>query len=77
MSQASSISARKRFGLQRICRITRVGRSTVYAQRHLESTPEADRPRLRRRGPLGACPDDELVGHIRQVLVDSPFHGEG
>ena len=31
----------------------------------------------RRRGPIGAAPDDVLVGHIRRVLEASPFHGEG
>ena len=31
----------------------------------------------RRRGPVGAAPDDVLVGHIRRVLEASPFHGEG
>ena len=30
-----------------------------------------------RRGPVGAAPDAVLVGHIRQVLDASPFHGEG
>jgi hypothetical protein len=49
----------------------------VYAQRDLESKAEADRPRPRRRGPSGACPDGELVGHIRTVLDESPFPGEG
>ena len=28
-------------------------------------------------GPIGAAPDDVLVGHIRRVLEASPFHGEG
>ena len=28
-------------------------------------------------GPVGAAPDDVLVGHIRRVLDASPFHGEG
>ena len=31
----------------------------------------------RRRGPVGAAPDDVLVGHIRRVLDASPCHGEG
>ena len=37
------------------------------------------RPRRRAggRGPVGAAPDDVLVGHIRRVLEASPFHGEG
>ena len=26
---------------------------------------------------MGPCTDAELLGHIRQVLEDSPFHGEG
>ena len=30
-----------------------------------------------RRGPVGAAPDDVLVGHIRRLLDASPFHGEG
>ena len=30
-----------------------------------------------RRGPVGAAPDEVLVGHIRRVLEASPFHGEG
>ena len=77
MSQTSSISVRKRYGLQRVCRMLHVGRSTVYADRDLESKAEADRPQPRRRGPMGACPDDELVEHIREVLADSPFYGEG
>ena len=77
MSQAGSISARKRYGLQRVCRVLSVARSTVYAQQHVESIAEAERPQPRRRGPLGAGTDEELVGHIRLVLDESPFHGEG
>src|SRR5262249_55339817 len=34
-------------------------------------------PEPKRRGPLGPCSDEELVVHIRRVLVESPFHGEG
>ena len=30
-----------------------------------------------RRGPQGPCPDEELVEHIRTVIGESPFHGEG
>ena len=30
-----------------------------------------------RRGPVGAAPDDVLVGHIGRMLEASPFHGEG
>ena len=31
----------------------------------------------RRRGPVGAAPDDILVAHLRRVLEASPFYGEG
>jgi transposase InsO family protein len=30
-----------------------------------------------RRGPVGACPDAELVGHIRAQILASRLHGEG
>jgi hypothetical protein len=31
----------------------------------------------KKRGPHGPCSDEELVGHIRRILTESPFHGEG
>ena len=34
-------------------------------------------PTRRKSGPLGAMSDEDLVGEIRQLLTDSPFHGEG
>jgi transposase InsO family protein len=30
-----------------------------------------------RRGPVGACSDAELVGHIRAQILGSRLHGEG
>jgi transposase InsO family protein len=39
------------------------------------STEQRSAPR--KHGPLGPCSDEELVGHIRRILVESPFHGEG
>ena len=78
MSAAYSIATHKRYGLQRVCRMWQVPRSTVYAQRR--STP-AEGPMGARppqqRGPMGPCTDAELVDHIRRVLAESPFHGEG
>jgi transposase InsO family protein len=52
-------------------------RSTIYFHRHRESIPAALRPESQRRGPQGPCSDEELVGHIRHILAESPFHGEG
>ena len=70
MRGAQSISTRRAYGVQRVCRVWHCARSSVYARRQaLSSAPG------RRRGPIGAAPDDVLVGHIRRVLEASPFHG--
>ena len=72
MSGAQSISARRAYGVQRVCRVWGRARSSVYVRRH------ATRSRAsRRRGPVGAATDEVLVGHIRRVLEASPFHGAG
>ena len=72
MSSAQSISARRAYGVRRVCRVWGRARSSVYVRRH------ATRSRAsRRRGPVGAATDEVLVGHIRRVLEASPFHGEG
>jgi putative transposase len=71
MSQATSPSTGKPYGLARVCRVWSIARSTVYWQRQ-ERAPLGPR-----RGPLGPCADDQLVEHIRRVLEASPFPGEG
>ena len=67
MSGAQSISTRRAYGVQRICRVWERARSSVYARRHATKS----------RAPVGAAPDAVLLGHIRRVLQTSPFHGEG
>ena len=74
MSAAWSISARRRYGLARVCRCWRVSRATLH--RHLRAANRPDAPR-RRRGPMGAMSDAELADRIRALLAASPFHGEG
>ena len=71
MSGAQSISTRRAYGVQRVCRVWHRARSSVYARRQATPSP------CRRRGPVGAAPDDVLVAHVRRVLEASPFHGEG
>jgi putative transposase len=71
MSQATSPSAGKPYGLARVCRVWGLARSTVYWQRHASSAPGA------RRGPRGPGADDELVDYIQRILEASPFPGEG
>ena len=73
MRGAQSISTRRAYGVQRVCRVWARPRSSVYARRQAPR----DCARGHRRGPVGAAPDVVLVGHIRRVLEASPFHGEG
>ena len=73
MSGAQSISTRRAYGMQRVCRVWHCARSSVYARRQATPSPAP----CRRRGPFGAAPDDVLVAHVRRVLEASPFHGEG
>ncbi len=73
MSGAQSISTRRAYGVQRVCRVWHRARSSVYARRQATRSPAL----CHRRGPIGAAPDDVLVAHIRRVLEASPFHGEG
>jgi putative transposase len=71
VSRQVSPSTERVYGLERVTRVWRVSRATVYRHR---------RPAVvsrRRPGPLGAMPDEALVAAIRQLLKDSPFHGEG
>ena len=72
------MTTRRRYGLQRVCRIWQVSRSTIYAQRTslMTSDPASACPPAK-RGPQGPWSDTELVDRIRRVLADSPFHGEG
>jgi putative transposase len=53
-----------------VCRVLDAPRSTVYARRVRTDPPV-------RPGPVTAISDSDLLGLIRQVLVASPFAGEG
>jgi putative transposase len=77
VGQTVSPSTGQRYGLARVCRLWDLPRSTVYLRRHQATIPIDQRPEPKRRGPLGACSDEDLVGHIRRILTESPFHGEG
>ena len=56
MSGAQSISTRRAYGVQRVCRVWHCARSSVYARRQATPSPAP----CRRRGPVGAAPDDVL-----------------
>jgi transposase InsO family protein len=77
VSQTVSPSTGRPYGIRRVATVWHVPRSTVYDHRRRRAAdvePPATRPRP---GPQGPCDDATLVGHIRQVLAESPFHGEG
>ena len=74
MSAVVSTSARRRYGVARVCRVWGVARSGVYRRRRTADVPPAPR---RRPGPQGPMDDAALVAAIRRVLAASPFHGEG
>ena len=73
MSAAVSISTHRPYGLARVCRVWNVSRASVYRGRQM-TAPSTLR---RRPGPQGPMPDAALVEAIRDVLTESPFHGEG
>ena len=54
-----------------------MARSTAYYLKAREAVPPGQRHVPGKRGPVGAATDEDLVGHIRRVLADSPFTGEG
>src|SRR6185503_18828661 len=77
IARSASPGTGKPYGMQRVCRTFGLARSTAYYLKARESVPPERRPVPKKRGPQGAGPDEELVGHIRRVLAESPFHGEG
>lgn len=76
MSRATSPSSHRVYGTAAVCRLWGVCRATLYRHRTATRTA-ANEARPRRRGPLGACSDAELLEAIRAVIEASPFQGEG
>ena len=75
MSQTPSPSAHHPYGLERVARVWRIARSTVYAVRARSRAGPVPDPR--RRGPRGACTDADLAAAIRRAIQESPWVGEG
>ena len=73
VSRAVGITAARASQWRDQFRVWHCARSSVYARRQATTSQVP----CRRRGPVGAAPDEVLVGHIRRVLDASPFHGEG
>jgi len=77
LARRASPGTGRPYGLQRVCRLFGMARSTASYLKARQAVPPELRPVPRKRGPIGAATDDELVGHIRRVLAESPFTGEG
>ena len=77
LSRSASSGTGERYGLLRVCRIFGLARSTAYYLKAREAVPPVRRPVPWKRVPIGATTDDDPVGHIRRVLAESSFHGEG
>ena len=68
MSQSTSPSTGKVYGLHRVCKAWDVSRSAWYERR---------KPSPSRRGRPPVVADDKVLEQIRQEISDSPFKGEG
>ncbi len=66
MSQALSPATGRCYGLARVARVWQLSRATVY--RHRAAAGAAAPAGPARPGPIGACSDAELVGHIRAQI---------
>jgi putative transposase len=74
MSRTVSPSAKRAYGLSRVCRTWGLSRATIWRHRCAADRPAAQR---RRPGPQGPMSDDALASEIRALPAASPFHGEG
>ena len=75
MSNAVSISTGNAYGVKCVCRAWELPRSSVYARRKAGCRSPEWRPA--KRGPKTKVTDEELTGHIRRVIAESPWLGEG
>ena len=76
MAEAISPTTGRRYGVERVCRVWGVARSSFYAAR---SAGAGERPQRTpgRRGPKPAISDADLLVAIRADLARSPWLGEG
>ena len=74
MSHTTSPSTNRSYGVVRVCQEWGVRRSTFYHHQHRAASLPTEPAK---RGPKTAYTDEVLTAHIRQVLVASPFLGEG
>ena len=59
MSEVLSPSTGRRYSIKRVCKVWQIPRSTVHSQLRRSSVTDLRQPR--KRGPVGAGTDEELV----------------
>jgi len=74
MAKAISPTAGQRCGIQRVCRLWDVPRSSFYAAQVKSAVPAAPPAR---RGPKPAITDEALLAAVKRDLDTSPWTGEG
>lgn len=75
MGQQRSPGTGRRYPLTLVCRVWRVGRSSVSAAPAAAGAAVATA--AGKRGPHTALSDAALVARIRELLAPAPFHGAG
>jgi len=74
MSVEQSPSTDKPYGVERVCSTLDVPRSSFYEKKRRKRSKGR---KTKKRGPVPAVSDDELLTLIRKDLAASPFIGEG
>ena len=69
MSQTTSPSAEKPYGIEAVCRVWNVGKSTYYRRRREEASAG---PPPRQRGPKPKHSDEGVAAHAHRAIVDAP-----
>ncbi len=81
MSAATSAATGRRYGVKRVSAAWELARSSYYAwcedQEASSGERESPTSQSRRRGPVPAISDEDLLAAIRNDLERSPFSGEG
>ncbi|MCX7977800.1 MAG: IS3 family transposase [Bdellovibrionaceae bacterium] len=72
IADAHSVSVRKPFGVDRMCRLVGKPRSSFYYKP--QAVPQS---RQLRRGPKVRVSDEEVLSQVRRILKERPFLGEG
>jgi hypothetical protein len=77
MIQSTSPSGKRVYGTALVCRIWKISRATIYRHGSAARAASDVAQTCRRRGPIGACGDQDLLVHINAEIETSPFQGEG